>query len=402
MARCNNVTLLWRLILQSSLLLILMACNKPNASVANFRLIEHPASKQSIDLELVQNLSLYMDDKSLPFYDLYQIYTEGEEQFLVGFNRQRLSLDFIPFAKNNPEACFHLTFEEEGPGAVDADLDIFHVFSRDSIVTLVDRERKFQVFSVKKGYRGSYPLKLVDDKGANLYPVSAKYAGQDPFFLPHFWVLPVYPDVPVKSKAYYHKHRFAVVDPKKGEVLQTFGTYPERYKKDRYFDVLREPALTHTKENTFLVTFPAEPSIYAYTVGEEEIKQHVYAAWNSIHNNGVEFQDDMQKFVNHYTASPWFQRLLYDPYRNLYYRFFKESSDLRKVTGEKITPLEASWTLYILNEKLDIVGKTPIDTPSLNPQFSFVTEKGLHIMYSYYEENKIFLSLYLPYDKSPN
>ncbi|EIM78797.1 hypothetical protein A3SI_02061 [Nitritalea halalkaliphila LW7] len=151
MARFNNVKLLWSLILQSSLLLIFFACKKPNASVDSFRIVEHAASKQSLGLELVQNLSLYIDDKSLPFYDLYQIYTEGEEQFLVGFNRQRLSLDFIPFAKNNSEACFHLTFEEEGPSAVDADLDIFHVFSRDSIVTLVDRERKFQVFSVNNG-----------------------------------------------------------------------------------------------------------------------------------------------------------------------------------------------------------------------------------------------------------
>ncbi|WP_175574428.1 DUF4221 family protein [Algoriphagus marinus] len=320
---------------------------------------------------------ILIDSLSLPFYDYFQVIERNNISYLMGLNRQSVALDFIPLEGKYDIA--HLSFAEDGPGSVDADLDIVHFFSEDSILTIQDRAPRFNVLNGKGELMNSYRKTIRDTKGLEMFPVSYSYLGQWPVFLDSVWVLPVYPDLDVKSNAYYKRNKFMVYDPVKNEVVDEFGAYPAMYQGENYFDILREPNLTRTPKGTFLVTFPADPGIYEYQLGAETVIYHHYPDWERFTNEGIDRNGDMQQFVNHYISSAWFQQLMYDPYRKVYYRFGKESQELRRSDGEKNTAFDAEWRIFILDKELDQIGTYALDANRFNPLFSFVSEEGLFI-----------------------
>jgi|AntRauMFilla1563_2_1112583.scaffolds.fasta_scaffold02933_4 hypothetical protein len=70
---------------------------------------------------------------------------------------------------------------------------------------------------------------------------------------------------------------------------------------------------------------------------------------------------------------------MYDPYREVYYRFAKERQELLTVGGEKNTVNDADWKIFILDEQLNSIGSYELDASRFNPMFSFVDREGLYI-----------------------
>ncbi|MFC3415353.1 DUF4221 family protein [Algoriphagus hitonicola] len=236
-------------------ILVLSGCTQNAENVTFHEELVHQFGEQKTLIHS-ETRTILIDSLSLPFYDYFQLINRDESPYLVGFNRQSVSLDFIPLRQG--DAIDHLVFADDGPNAVDADLDIIHLFSEDSIVTIQDRALRFKVLNREGKLINSYRKTIRDFKGVEMYPVSYSYLGQWPVFLDSVWVLPVYPDLNVKKKLYYERNKFMIYDPVKDEVVDEFGAYPQMYRGDNYFDVLREPNLTPTPQGTFLVTFPAD------------------------------------------------------------------------------------------------------------------------------------------------
>lgn len=335
------------------------------------------ASQDEKTLVYSHSKVIEIDSISLPFYDYFQILEKEGKDWLIGMNRQNVSLDFIPLEDSLPVG--HLLFEEDGPGSVSADLDIFHFFTEDSIITIQDRSKKIDVLDRNGALQNTIRTNLKDLQGLEMYPVSYSYLGQWPVFSDSVWVLPVYPDLDVKSKIYYNRNKFVVYDPLRNQVKHEFGAYPDRYKQDRYFDILREPSLTAAAKGSFLVTFPADPGVYEYRLGSDTVHYHQYPDWERFENEGIDRDAAMQEFVNHYISTAWFQQLVYDPYRKVYYRFAKERQELRKADGEKKTAYDADWKVFVLDSYLNPVGEYALDAVRFNPMFSFVSEEGLII-----------------------
>ncbi|GHB37653.1 DUF4221 family protein [Mongoliitalea lutea] len=328
---------------------------------------------------MIDNYIITIDSLTLPFYDYFQLIEENGVSYLLGFNRQQVSLDFIPL-DDDSIPIRHIFFEEDGPGSIEADLDMFWYFNSDSIVMMQDRSKRMKVFNVRGEVISSPAVQLRDNKGMQLYPVAYAHQGQRPIFGSSNWILPVYPDTDVKSTNYYKKDKFVVWDPVNNETRTTFGSYPEVYRGDAYYDILREPTLTHSHRNTYLVTFPADPSIYEYTLDSSIVLQYHYPKLKQYENIGVKRDADFQQFVNHYISSAWFQQLLFDPYRQVYYRFLKEKQDLINPRGTKNTALDAQWKILVMDKELNVVGAIDLDTQAYNPMFTFVRENGLYIV----------------------
>ncbi|MFC3415352.1 DUF4221 family protein [Algoriphagus hitonicola] len=106
---------------------------------------------------------------------------------------------------------------------------------------------------------------------------------------------------------------------------------------------------------------------------------HRYEEWGRFFNEGVDRDADLQQFVNHYISSAWFQQLIYDPFREVYYRFGKEQQDLRKSDGEKNTAFDAEWKIFLLDKDLNPMGAYSLDSKRFNPLFTFVSKEGLFI-----------------------
>jgi hypothetical protein len=94
---------------------------------------------------------------------------------------------------------------------------------------------------------------------------------------------------------------------------------------------------------------------------------------------------DQAYFQNWVLTSPNYLKLLYDPYRKVYYRFSQEALEKEVPLGEDYhTFLFRNRQLYltVLNEKLEVLGDYPLEKGKYEPSRAFVFSKGLYIPYA--------------------
>ncbi|MBC6367047.1 DUF4221 family protein [Algoriphagus sp. AK58] len=94
---------------------------------------------------------------------------------------------------------------------------------------------------------------------------------------------------------------------------------------------------------------------------------------------------DQAYFQNWVLTSPNYLKLLYDPYRKVYYRVSQEALEKEVPLGEDYyTFLLRNRQLYltVLNEKLEVLGNYPLEKGKYDPSNAFVFSQGLWIPYA--------------------
>lgn len=94
---------------------------------------------------------------------------------------------------------------------------------------------------------------------------------------------------------------------------------------------------------------------------------------------------DQAYFQNWVLTSPNYLKLVYDPYRKVYYRISQEALGKEAPVGEDhYTFLLRNRQLYltVLNEKLEVLGNYPLEKVKYDPSHSFVFSQGLWIPYA--------------------
>ncbi len=128
-----------------------------------------------------------------------------------------------------------------------------------------------------------------------------------------------------------------------------------------------------------VVSFPAEHYIYTISGNEKEVHKY-YAGSQSIDatyylNRSKDIPIDSDLKIRHFVENHSYSRILYDKYRNVYYRIAEIKSNYEGIPG-----WQKAISVVILNDKFQIIGETFIGKPNLNSRYAiFVNEHGLHI-----------------------
>ena len=94
---------------------------------------------------------------------------------------------------------------------------------------------------------------------------------------------------------------------------------------------------------------------------------------------------DQAYFQNWVLTSPKYLKLLYDPYRQVYFRISQEALEKDSPAGEDhYTFLLRNRQLYltVLNEKLEVLGNYSLEKGKYDPSHAFVFSQGLWIPYA--------------------
>lgn len=133
------------------------------------------------------------------------------------------------------------------------------------------------------------------------------------------------------------------------------------------------------KLNLYVVSFPVDHSIYTFSWDKNEIKEY-YAGSNLIdatcYLNQPKIKPiDSEMKIRHFVENHTYSRILYDKYRNVYYRIAEIKSVFKGVPG-----WQKEISIIILNDKFEKIGETFIGSTNLNSRYAiFVNDKGLHI-----------------------
>lgn len=135
------------------------------------------------------------------------------------------------------------------------------------------------------------------------------------------------------------------------------------------------------KDSLSIVSFQSQDSLYVYNHHTGSLKSHSgKSQYQSI--DFIPFdtahKDDMERVKEYLIVNPIYQRILYDPYRQLYYRFFVKEQPLKKENGVYNTIFSKEVILMVFNQDFQLIAEKNIGS-NYSWYFSFVSPRGLYI-----------------------
>lgn len=156
--------------------------------------------------------------------------------------------------------------------------------------------------------------------------------------------------------------------------------YPDIYKKNWGGGLYRWVYSDYNESlDLYVISFPADHNIYTIS-GDKKVSNKYYAGSRLIDatsylNQPKGIPIDSEQKIKHFVENHSYSRILYDKYRNVYYRIVEIKSIYKGIPG-----WQKQISVIILNEKFQIIGETFIGSSNLNSRYAiFVNKNGLHI-----------------------
>lgn len=175
--------------------------------------------------------------------------------------------------------------------------------------------------------------------------------------------------------------------------------YPSVYEKGNWGGgfCYRRPYCTDGPNSNVIISFAAYDSLVEYDIKTGLTKTHL-AESSSIssikpfsRHKGL--SPSNSKEMKWYMTSPSYENVLYDPYRKVYYRFFRlpDTSYTPSVRGNN-KPIG----IIILNEKFEKQKEFMLPKNRYDLNNCFVSENGLHVQKMTESEDELVFDIFLP------
>ena len=93
-------------------------------------------------------------------------------------------------------------------------------------------------------------------------------------------------------------------------------------------------------------------------------------------------EEDFQRMVKAQCEHASYGKIVYDKYRDVYYRFAYPPCDASDYSGDYVELLRSgrkSFAILILDNQLNVVGETSFPAYTYNSNLSFILEDGLYV-----------------------
>lgn len=133
----------------------------------------------------------------------------------------------------------------------------------------------------------------------------------------------------------------------------------------------------------FIYSFDADEDLYITLPPHKDIERK--KAKSKYVENVTVFrsnEEDFQKLIKAQCEHASYDKILYDKYRDVYYRFVYPPCEVDDYSGYYVDLLRSgrkSFSIIILDNQLNIIGETSFTAYTYNPNLSFLLEDGLYI-----------------------
>ncbi|GHT22166.1 hypothetical protein FACS189430_03530 [Bacteroidia bacterium] len=176
--------------------------------------------------------------------------------------------------------------------------------------------------------------------------------------------------------------------------------YPDYYYKYHWGGgFLREPHTTACyPKNTYIYSFPVSHDIHVYDVKKKQVK--TFCAGSSFieqispYKTGKDYNpDEKTDYLKYALEQASYYKVLYDPYRQIYYRLVGLPS--AKLDMKDMKTYKKELSVIILDKDFSFLGETFLGI-DYEPFCAFVNKDGLNILSKYIVGKKIEFSTFLP------
>lgn len=139
--------------------------------------------------------------------------------------------------------------------------------------------------------------------------------------------------------------------------------------------------------NRFIYSFDADEDLYLTTSAHEKVEKKKAKSKYIDHVTVFRSTEgNFQKMVRAQCEHASYGKILYDKYRDVYYRFVYPPCDTSDYFGDYVELLRSGrkrFSIMILDNKLNVVGETFFPAYTYNPNLSFILEDGLYVSLSH-------------------
>lgn len=338
---------------------LLISCNVS-------RDIEHVEVKPQQDIFTLK--SFY--DISIPIDTLTRlvhknkIYTVGLETYYVHYNDITHSIDFYDIKKGDKKLGVQL--QKEGSSAVNYVLD-FTVNNGDSVFVLdSNRGNKILLLNSNGEVKKIWSIDTIGERVSHDYDITTDYFYSFTYDSKkksiNFWAMPYIDEL----KRNFYSFPLAVEYTLADGHIKNYGFFPASYQNDDCY-YLYNTAGRETNGKEDIIHFMGSHNIYVYDRENFKLKRVVQAKENdlpSVLPPIVKFGEDRptvnaQRKYN--IETPAYHYFKYDPYRNVYYRVFKDAMPYKQSDGSITQYEQYTYTILILDSTFTTVGTFPLE-----------------------------------------
>lgn len=131
-------------------------------------------------------------------------------------------------------------------------------------------------------------------------------------------------------------------------------------------------------DNELIFSFPSNDSLFVYKdfklvkkVYAGNLKKHEFQPYDVSKNNNLA----LKRKYN--ITKPFYQKIVYDSYRNLFFRVFKKESPYLNEDGT--VKRDYNWSLIVLNYNFEVIGELPFNSREYSPLVIAPCKKGIII-----------------------
>jgi hypothetical protein len=256
----------------------------------------------------------------------------------------------------------------------------FYIHNTDSIflltenkVLLVDTSGK-----IKFNIDVSEPLKDLDDGEvfvfdySNFFPIY--FDSQKRELLMH-----VMCNCDLIDPEYFTKRLEIKVSLDKKEVTFLNYSFPSRYREQSYGQSVFPFRIVNNEYS--IVSFQSDDSLYVFNrntnglkkyYGRSEFQKSDFIPFDTSYNG------DIERYKEHVTVNPTYERIIYDKYKNQYYRFLLKELPLKGEDGVYSNLLDKDLVIMVFDKDFNIIKEDNVG-PTYLWYYAFVTPQGLYI-----------------------
>ena len=302
----------------------------------------------------------------------------ADENYLQSYDEKENSISFWKFGAAAPLFTIkpHLNFDDDRIGK----LIQFDIYKRDSIfivtenyIFLLDKNGEI---SFKKDISNS----VLDDTGhqvvfldnSNQYPLYFDSTKNDLYIRCScncYFMEPEFFQTRVEARFNLKDEKFSFLK---------YG-FPEKY-RHHFYGQLVFPFREINKQLN-VISFQCDDSIYVYDRETNTIKS--YKGKSTYQKEpfltfDTSYKEDIERLKEHLIQTPVYQKILFDKYKNLYYRFFWNSQSLISSSGQYHGIFDRDLILMVFDKNFKLIAEKNIGNSYLW-YYSFVSPKGLYI-----------------------
>lgn len=188
-----------------------------------------------------------------------------------------------------------------------------------------------------------------------------------------------YPFIATDSPAYYKGPVLAALDMQTGKFTSLPVHYPEMYQNDYYRDA--SYCVNERAGKNIITGFIGTTDLEIYNTKTQKVThaRHPRSRKDTVAIRPFDkkYKEQMDKVFEHLAESPLYINLVYDPYNEIYYRFF--SARAVNADGSAGEFFDKEYILMAFDKDFNLLDEKNLGRDYLT-FYSFITGEGLYIM----------------------